>query len=330
MFGSPAYQAGLRSFDTVKSLNGKKLRYARELEAEIQKRKFPLKFAAQREGAPLLRGVLEAPAGKAGPVSLKSLGIESPQLYIDKIGPGSPAEKAGLQKGDRLLSIDGKSLKGWSDVIDKISLVSGAAAPENRGRASLDKKASGTSALVFKYRRRGAEKTALISPKVMFVEGNLKKRLMVGIGSAENMAFPPEALRKRSVLGSFAYAGERTWHWLGVITIGLVRLAQGRMSVRTLGGPVTIGRIAHKSFQAGFYSFLFMMALISINLFFLNLLPIPLLDGGHILFFSLEGLMGRPLDLKKLVLAQQAGLFFVIFFFGWTFFNDIRNWIGAW
>ena len=362
IFNSPAWRAGLRTFDKIKSLNGKKLLYARDFLSEIRGQKFPLEFAVQREGSEkhlkiILENTPESPRqgleaasiadsikisqggtedhlekNAAGFASLRALGIESPQLYIDKIGPGSPAEKAGLQKGDRLLSIDGKVLKTWSDVIEKISLASGAALPRDRERASLMEDSGLPAALSFKYRRRGKEQTVLISPETMFVEGNLNKRLMVGISSAANRnhAFPPEIIRKRAIGSAFLYSGERTWHWLGVITVGLVRLAQGKISFRTMGGPVAIGRVAHQSFHAGFNTFMFMMALISLNLFFLNLLPIPMLDGGHILFFSLEGLMGRPLDLKKLLLAQQAGLFFLIFFFGLVFFNDIYNWLNAW
>ena len=72
------------------------------------------------------------------------------------------------------------------------------------------------------------------------------------------------------------------------------------------------------------------MALISLSLFFFNILPIPLLDGGHIMFFTLEGIMGRSLDVKKLLAAQQAGLFLILVFFSFVFYNDILNWLNAW
>ena len=72
------------------------------------------------------------------------------------------------------------------------------------------------------------------------------------------------------------------------------------------------------------------MAIISLNLFFLNLLPIPMLDGGYILFFTLEGLLGRPLSVKKLVAAQQVGVLILISFMGFVFFNDMYNWMTAW
>ena len=97
-----------------------------------------------------------------------------------------------------------------------------------------------------------------------------------------------------------------------------------------MGGPIAIGRMAHSSFSQGFSSFLFMMALISLNLFFLNLLPIPILDGGHILFFTIEGILGRPLSVKKLLVAQQVGLVLILSFMGFAFFNDIYNLFKAW
>ncbi len=330
--GSPAHKAGLRTFDEIKSLGGKKLVYARDLEPALRGQSFPLKLEVQREGrGRLLTVSVQGPAG-AAPQSLKALGIESPQLYVFMTGPGLPAEKAGLQKGDRLLSINGRVLEKWEDVVERVSQLSGAAAPdsayEDRSRASLPQ--AKPAPLSFKYRRGEREKTALIAPKSTFVEGNLKEKPMIGIGSVSNSAFPPQVLRKRSVPAALAYSGGETWRMLKQITAFLARMAQGKVSFRNMGGAVAIGRISHKTFHAGFYAFLLLMAGISINLFFINLLPIPLLDGGHILFFSLEGLMGRPLDLKKLVLAQQAGLLFVLFFVGWTFFNDINNWLSAW
>ena len=110
----------------------------------------------------------------------------------------------------------------------------------------------------------------------------------------------------------------------------MVQLVTGRISYRSLSGPVGIGRVAHQSFQEGFLPFIFLMAWISAYLFYINLLPVPLLDGGHILFFSIEGLLGRSLDLKKLVLAQQIGLMALLSLFAFAFVNDIYKWLTAW
>ena len=301
---SPAYQKGLRTFDEILKINGSPLRYWRDLEKLIKGREsFELTFK---------RGDKEQTAfftTKA--FSLERLGIEPSFLYIEKTGPDTPAQKAGLKRGDRLISIQDKEIKNWEQVLKQVGDSSG-------------------GELKIQYQREGELKTVFVSPKALFVEGNIKKRYMLGIVSGALTVGPPEIIRTRAFLESIAFSFKETGRWLAIISVSLVRLIQGEVSIRTLGGPVTIGRIAHRSFHQDMLSFLSLMALISLNLFFLNLLPIPLLDGGHILFFTLEGLLGRAISVKKLLLAQQAGLVFILSFMALAFFNDIYNLLKAW
>ena len=401
IYNSPAYKAGLRSFDEVIKVNGKNIRYWRDLEALIEEAKKPsvakklvrplVNFAEEKKNPGLtkklaqalteakkdknsslnkksvqplaetkkdkssnlteksVRPVAEIAEAKKdknlkkdytalsdqnnelsftvkrgaefkdiklfSPHHLKSslslLGIEPAYLYIDRVGPDTPAKKAGLKRGDRLISIDGKKIQSWNQVLNTIKSYSG-------------------QAFFIKYRRKDQEKTVSIDPKSLFVEGNLKKRFMLGIVSGGLNVFPEEIIRKRDFFKSLLYSGQETWKWLGYISTGLIRLIQGELSLRNVGGPVQIGRIAHSSFQQGFSSFLFIMALISLNLFFLNLLPIPMLDGGHLLFFTYEGLLGRPLSVKKLIVAQHVGLALLLSFMGFAISNDIYNWLKAW
>ncbi len=304
VFNSPSYKSGLRTFDKITNINGEEVRYWRDLKRIVRKEQSNLFVTIKRQDKDLQMNL-------KGLGSLKNLGIENAFLYISKIGKGTPADKAGLKKGDRLFSIDGKEIKNWREVLETIQSFSG-------------------KKFLVEFFREGKKQQVSIAPKTMYVEGHLKEKFMLGIASGGVEALPPEILKQETLLGSVVYSGVQTWHWLSVISIGLYRLIQGRVSARTLGGPVTIGRVAHSSFQNGFISFIFIMALISLNLFFLNLLPIPMLDGGHILFFTIEGILGRPLDIKKLMVAQQMGVFVLIFFFAFTFFNDIYNWLNAW
>ena len=306
LYNSPAYKAGLRTFDEIVKINGKKLRYWRDLQSFIKKEKSYLLSLSIKRG-------IEEKDFKIKKVfsSLVLLGLEPADIYIERIGPGTPAEQAGLLKGDRLVSINGKSIKGWKQILDTINSYSG-------------------TAFSIKYQRQGKQKEVSLSPKPLFVEGNIKKRFMLGVASGGMQVLPEDILRKRSFFQSILYSGQETGSWLVVIAVGLVRLFQGEISLRTMGGPVQIGRIAHSSFHQGFLSFLFIMALISLNLFFLNLLPIPMLDGGHILFFTIEGILGRPLSVKKLLVAQQIGLVVLLSFMGFVVFNDIYNWFQAW
>ena len=303
VYNSIAYKMGLRTFDEIIKINGQDLRFWRDLEPFVKKQKF-LTITVKRKSQLKTFTIKQK-------TSFASLGLEPAYFYIERIGPNTPAEQAGLKRGDRLVAINKKKIKNWKQVLDTVSSFSG-------------------KPFSLKYQRKNKIKTVLISPKILFVEGNIKKRFMLGIVSAGSEVLPKSNLRKRSVLQAFVYSGQETTKWLGFISTGLVRLIQGKISLRTMGGPVSIGRAAHSSFQQGFSSFLFMMALISLNLFFLNLLPIPMLDGGHILFFSLEGILGRPLSLNKLIVAQQIGFIVLISFFGFAFFNDIYNWLQAW
>lgn len=300
---SLAYKAGLRTFDEIQKIQGKPVRYWRHLEKALNPN-YPLLLTIKRENQ---ETQVILPQGGL----LSDLGIRSPYLYISAVGSGTPAQKAGLKKGDRLVAIEGDFLKDWKGLLKKV---------ENFKNKSFS----------LDYEREGAVYTVSLTPKTMYVEGHLKEKQMIGISSGGLEVLPEETIKKETFLGSLTYATSQTWQWLGKISIGLLRLVQGELSIRTLGGPVVIGRVAHSSFQSGWISFLFIMAIISLNLFFINLLPIPVLDGGHILFFTLEGLMGKPLDLKKLLIAQQFGLFFLMFFFLFTFLNDIYNWLNAW
>ena len=296
---SPAYKKGLRTFDEIVKVNGQALRYWRDLEGFVKnQKKVELVFKRNSEE--------KTAVFEKNSFSLARLGIEPSFLYIEKVGPDSPASQAGLMKGDRLISIQGQELKSWEQVLNQVKNSAGAE-------------------LTVKYQRGEEIKTVFISPKPLFVEGNIKKRYMLGIASGVFSVFPPETIRQRGFFESALFSVSETGGLLVSIALGLARLIQGEISIRTLGGPIAIGRMAHRSFHHNLLSFLSLMALISLNLFFLNLLPIPVLDGGYILFFTLEGILGRALSLKKLLLAQQFGLFFILSFMGLALFNDIYN-----
>ena len=308
LYNSPAYKAGLRSFDKILKVNDQDLKYWRDLESFIKKAQTK-EFAFRVERGTEIKDFLLKLKNKAR--SPASLGLEPSFLYIDRVGANTPASLAGLKRGDRLISIDKKPIQNWRQVLDKVKSFSG-------------------EAFSIKYQRQNEQKTVVIEPKSLFVEGNIKKKFMLGIVSGGVTVFPKQVVRERSFVQALAYSGKETWRWLGHIGAGLIRLIQGDISLRTMGGPIAIGRVAHSSFHLGLISFLFMMAIISLNLAVLNLLPIPMLDGGHLLFFTLEGLLGRPLPVKKLALAQQAGLILLLSFFAFVFYNDIYNWLKAW
>ena len=296
MYNSPAYKAGLRTFDEITKVNGKDFRYWRDVKFFIENttdNSLSLSIKRESEAKDFVI--------KKSLASLALLGIEPAYLYIDRIGPNTPAHQVSLLRGDKLISIDGKSIKSWKQVLDTISSYSG-------------------KPFSIVYQRKDQQKIVLLSPKSLFVEGNTKKRFMLGIVSGGLNVFPEPTIKKQSSFQAFVYSGQETWKWLGFITTGLVRLVQGEISLRTMGGPITIGRVAHSSFHQGLQDFLFIMAFISLNLFFLNLLPIPALDGGYLLFFTIEGILGRSLSVKKTSYCTTYRFICTNFFHGSGFF----------
>ena len=313
---SPAFQAGLRTLDEITEINGQKVKYWRDLEPIISAQKDLLTFTVKRSGDSEKKAekflTFQIPLlGSLSP-DLKSLGLELPDLYIRKVGKGTPAEKSGLKKGDKIVSIQGNQLNSWEEVSKTI------------------KNYTEGTPLAFGVLRQGEIKEFFIQPKRMITDSMLKETFMVGVISGAFLVFPEEKLKQVSFLAGFIGAGGKTWYSLKAITANMVQLVTGRISYRSLSGPVGIGRVAHQSFQAGLLPFIFLMAWISAYLFYINLLPVPLLDGGHILFFSIEGLLGRSLDLKKLILAQQIGLMALLSLFAFAFVNDIYKWLTAW
>jgi len=110
-----------------------------------------------------------------------------------------------------------------------------------------------------------------------------------------------------------------------MVLIGFLRMIQNEVSSRNIGGVITIGKYAGQSYKVGLSPFLKFMAIISINLFILNLLPVPILDGGHLLFFTIEAIRGAPMSMKKMELAQQVGLILLMTLMVFALFNDITN-----
>lgn len=183
--------------------------------------------------------------------------------------------------------------------------------------------------LDFVVARNGEEKTFKIKPemtKLMTMKGQEEKRFTVGIVSGYFPAGPePVYFRVTNPVDMLVHGVKETAKWTEFVVMSLVRLAQGEVSAKNVGGVITIGRVASHSFAAGLSTFLHTMAIISINLFLLNLLPVPVLDGGHLVFYAIEGLRGAPISMRKMELAQQVGLMLLMFLMVFAFYNDISN-----
>ena len=234
--------------------------------------------------------------GADEPDPIKSLGIRPwrPALppVLAELDPKGPAQAAGLKTGDRLLALDGQALGDWQQVVDLV-------------RVRPDTK------IVLKVERDGAQ---IDVPVTLAVRGEAKAAggyLGAGVKGVE---WPPSMVREVS-FGPLAAIGEgarRTWT-MSVLTLdSLKKMLFGELSVKNLSGPITIAKVAGASAQSGVADFLNFLAYLSISLGVLNLLPIPVLDGGHLLFYLIEWVRGRPLSDRVQGWGIQIGISLVV------------------
>lgn len=229
-----------------------------------------------------------------------------PQLTpeIGSISAGSPAEQAGLQVGDKVSTINGKAIENWDELSSLIEKL-------------------GEQPLTLEIARDGAPLTVIVTPRVTEVNnifGEPTKRAVIGITAAGKISLKPA-----NPLYAVYYSLLQTWNLskLFVVTIG--KLIEGVVSLKTLGGPILIAQMAGQQASEGMLNLIHFIALISVNLAVLNLLPIPVLDGGHVVFFAIEGLIGRPLGQKKVEWAQRAGMLLLLLLMVFVFYNDIMR-----
>ena len=130
----------------------------------------------------------------------------------------------------------------------------------------------------------------------------------------------------KAILSGFG----KTFQWCAITGVYINRLIQGEVSRKALGGVIQIGREAYKTYSYGLKYFFIIMAILSIQLCLINLLPIPVLDGGHLFFYVIEFFKGSPLSMEKMIIAQYIGLCLLLFLFVFTTFNDVDNWLHLW
>ncbi len=322
----PAGKAGLRTGDTITKIGATPLQKWRELLVAAGT------FADQSEVTiTVQRGLLESflnegsepktlefkvavPAsakGKTGLDALKAMGFDDPELYLASVEKGSPAMKAGLLPGDLLQSIDGKPVAKFEEVMSAIRTF------------------KGDSSLQFSVLRDSKPVEISVVPNVkkrMNGNGQEESRFEVGI---RPMIIDDNVKTVDLTTGNILEAVERgivrSAETSGQVMMGLVRLFQGEVSSKNVGGFLSIGQMAKTSWGRGASDFLFAMAMISINLFILNLLPVPVLDGGHLIFYTIEAVRGAPLSMQKMEFAQRIGAALLVGLMVFALFNDVSR-----
>ncbi len=234
--------------------------------------------------------------------TINLFGIPYFPSIVGEVSPGLPAEKVGLKKGDLVLSIDGKEVSKWEDLHKIIS--------DSKGKELSIKVKRNGEVLNFKVNPQAVKEKNLFGEEV--------ETFRIGIVN------PKEVLiEKVNPMIALGMGFVQTWQGIKLTVVGIVKLIQRVIPAKTIGGPILIAQLAGEQAKRGLLSLVLFMSILSINLGVINLFPIPILDGGHFLFLGLEAVLRRPISIKKMEIAQQVGLVFIILLMLFAFYNDL-------
>ena len=224
---------------------------------------------------------------------------------VAEVRADSPAARAGIQPGDRFVGVDGSKIETFADVQRLVS-----------GRAG--------DAITFTMLRDGKEVTVTATPELMEQEDALGNKVKVAvIGVANNTELGQPRLITYSPVGAVGAAVEETGHVIQRTGQFLQRFVSGREDKCQLGGPIKIAKMSGQAAKLGFEWLVQLVAFLSVGIGILNLLPIPPLDGGHLLFYGVEAVIRRPVSDWMMEMAYRVGLILVLGFMGFVFWNDL-------
>ncbi len=314
--GSVAAVAGLRAGDTVRAVEGEpittwqELRW-RVLQSALQRQ--PVKLELENERGHVSSATLDLRAFPADDVEADALDRVGLRLYRPPLDPvigqvvrGGAAERAGLAPGDRVVQAEGKPLATWDALVAAVQ-----AHPEQPLRLTIE--------------REGVRQNVEVVPAAV----NAGEKRIGRIGAAPQV--PPSHAEKMTIRVQHGVA-ESVWKGalktadIAVFSLKMLgKMLLGEVSWKHLSGPVTIADFAGQSAQMGWISYLTFLALISISLGVLNLLPIPLLDGGHLMYYAIEIVKGRPVSERAMELGQRVGLALLLVMMAFAFYNDLNR-----
>lgn len=245
----------------------------------------------------------------ADPNPIEGLGIT---LFLPKIPPivgeiltASPAEKAGLKVGDRIVGVDELVIDDWQSWVEYVRKH-----PGNALQVSLE--------------RDGQVSQVTLIPELVEEGGQRIGRIGVGVKA---YTIPEDMIRSYdySIAGAFVAGVNKTWETSGFVLLSVKKLILGEISTKNLSGPITIAKVAGSSAESGLKSFIGFVALLSVFLAVFNLLPIPVLDGGHLFYYLIEVIKRKPVSDRVQMLGYQVGLFLVVSLSILALYNDIMR-----
>ena len=306
--GSPAEIAGLQVGDRIIRANEEEISTLGELYQKVSKAHGrPVTLDVIR--GKTLKTLIITPTIQIMPDNPDepqySLGIEDHAPIVGGVMPDTPAMAAGLQKDDRIRQINGMPIATWSQMTEIVR--------NNAG-----------TPLQMQVERHGQMISLSITPEgetITTPDGEAKSVGRIGI----KLAGGGTLLKSSSIFLAPWEGLKATWKWSELTVIGIYKLLTGEISSKHLGGPLMIASVSGEQAQQGLSSVIWLIAILSINLGILNLLPIPILDGGHLFFFACEAVLGRPLGDRSREMAQQIGLVLLVFLMVYATWNDISR-----
>jgi regulator of sigma E protease len=313
---SPAAVAGIREDDRIRSINGVSMTSWLDIDKAVEKSQGQsLSLEVERNGQLLIFDLVPRSVNARNLLGddvqyfdLGISGVSKMTAIVDSVVEGMPADLAGLRPGDKIVAIDDRPIERWEQMHDIVS--------QSQGRA-----------LMFKIERGEVLLSVEITPQQIQEPDPLGVKQTVyriGIRSA-GVVVPPEDKMtvELTVFQSIGNGLSQSWFMVKTMGYFIVKLIKRQAPMETLGGPIRIAQMAQREAEQGVVRLLNFIAALSINLAVLNLLPIPVLDGGHLLFFLIEAVQRRPVSIRTREMAQQVGIFILMLLMVFVFYNDI-------